>query len=476
MNFIRSLVLYIQSVLLAILPTTGYVEGVVGQPQSFIPNQAQSPIDRTISSLIYRGVFKYDIYGATVPDLADTWSISEDGLVYTIKLKDNQYWSNGRKITADDLIYTAFKSPELAYVSTDKIDDLTVRFTLPNKYSPFLSLLVIGVVPVNSEEKDNPLMPTTSNDFRVAKVERTGSFIDKVTLVTTNDDYKIKKISFKFYPNDEELKTAARLGEIEGFASDSKCCDDLENFQDYQYPVQGVYYSLYFNLRNEKFEDVELRRKMRKVLPIEDLTYTRGIPVQGPISRSFFTSKNIDYKTYDKTFSDNLKDISVEISVPDEKTHVTLAEGIARAWKDKLDISVSIKKEKPETFVEEIINTRNFEILLYGQEVGRDPDRYVLWHSTQRDSPNLNISGFEQIRVDRSLEEGRNEIDNEKRLIHYSEFQRVIDEQVPVIFLYHPFVHHYISRYIEGIGQKHTFTYWDRFLDFANWKKIGAVN
>ena len=81
MNIIRSVLFYIQSLLLALLPTTGYVEGVVGQPQSFIPNQAESYIERTISDLIYRGVFKYDIYGATIPDLADTWTVSEDGLI-----------------------------------------------------------------------------------------------------------------------------------------------------------------------------------------------------------------------------------------------------------------------------------------------------------------------------------------------------------------------------------------------------------
>ena len=61
-----------------------------------------------------------------------------------------------------------------------------------------------------------------------------------------------------------------------------------------------------------------------------------------------------------------------------------LFESIAKVWEDKLGINVAIKKGKPETFVEEVINARDFEILLYGQEVGRDPDRYVLWHSTQK--------------------------------------------------------------------------------------------
>ena len=125
-------------------------------------------------SLVYRCLFKYDIYGGTVPDLAETWQVSDDGLVYTIKLKDNQLWTNGKKINSDDLIYTSFKVTDLSGVATDKVDDMTVRYTLPNKYSPFLSLLTVGIMPQDSEENNDPLHPITSGDFRVAGNERSG--------------------------------------------------------------------------------------------------------------------------------------------------------------------------------------------------------------------------------------------------------------------------------------------------------------
>ena len=137
MLFIKGLLLHLYLLVLAVIPTDRYVEGVVGQPATFFPHQAKTSTDRTISGLIYRGLFKYDIYGSIIPDLAQTWMVSPDGLVYTIKIKDNQYWSNGKKINADDLIYTAFKSPDLSGVATDKVDDLTVRYTLPIDMHPF---------------------------------------------------------------------------------------------------------------------------------------------------------------------------------------------------------------------------------------------------------------------------------------------------------------------------------------------------
>jgi len=143
------------------------------------------------------------------------------------------------------------------------------------------------------------------------------------------------------------------------------------------------------------------------------LIFDKGIPVQGPISRSDFTNKNLNFDKYDQDFSDDWKNVYRNKSSW-WKNSYWFSQGISEIWEDKLNLDVDVKKEDPETFVQNVIEPRDFEVLLYGQEVGRDPDRYVLWHSTQKDSPNLNISGFEQIRADRALEEGRNELDNEK--------------------------------------------------------------
>ncbi len=472
MEILKNIFLAIYSIILAITPTPKYTEGITGQPESFLPSKAKSQNDRTISGLIYRGLFKYDIYGSTVPDLAETWSVSPDGLIYTIKIKDNQKWTDGTRITADDLIYTSFKVQDLSGVATDKVDDLTVRYTLPNKYAPFLSLLTVGVMPQEAEEKMNSLKPISSGDFRVVRIKRTGNIIRQVVLASTNKDIKIKKIVFRYYSNDEEILTAAHLGEIDGFTSLNPL--KVESFNDYRFPLQGIYYGLYFNLRNDKFTEQEVRQKMEKVLPIEKLITDRGVAVQGPISRSVFTDRSLIIDKYDEDFPEELMNIEVSLTIPDLPAHKELAEKIKDYWEDKLGIAVSINRVDSSKILKDVIEPRNYEILLYGQEVGRDPDRYVLWHSAQKDSPGLNISGFDQVRADRALEEGRNELNEEKRLIHYNEFQKVVVEQTPVIFLYHPYIFYYISSYIDGVGDKYTFTYSDRFLDFNNWTRLST--
>jgi len=125
--------------------------------------------------------------------------------------------------------------------------------------------------------------------------------------------------------------------------------------------------------------------------------------------------------------------------------------------------------------LKEVVEPRNFEALLYGQEVSRDPDRYVYWHSEQSAAPGLNITGFSQVRADRALEEGRKELENDKRVKHYYEFQKTFLEHTPAIFLYHPYIHYYINNHLTGVGEKYTFNYEDRFLDFYNWARVSEV-
>lgn len=472
MHLFNTITFYLTSLLVAIMPTNSYSEGIVGQPRSFLPHQTVTQNDKTISSLIYRGLFKYDIYGELVPDLVDSWEIKEDGLVYVIALKKGQKWSDGSEITADDLIYTSFKLPELQEVATDKIDDYTVRFTLPNKYSPFLNLLTIGVMQSASEENYSGLTPVSSGNFRVLRIKRSGPIIKEVVLVDKDPKSTFNRLIFKYYSNEDELLTAAQLGEFDGFLSSENV--DLPNYDEYRYPLQGVYYAIFFNLRDDKLQNVELRQKMEYVLDKEKMITTLGIPVQGPISRSVYTDTSIEFDNYDEDFTEVIGSEQLTLTIPDLEEHELLANMLKDAWEDKLGLKIEIKKVNAETFIEDIVKPRKFELLLYGQETSRDPDRYVNWHSTQKVDPGLNLSGFEHVRADRALEEGRNQYEQKDRMVHYHEFQKVISEQVPAIFLYHPYADYYVNKYIQGFGDKYTFSLKDRFLDFSNWSRVAT--
>lgn len=469
-NLLRLTIFYISAFIISTFPSTTHTEGVTGQPQSFFPSQAESQTDKTISHLIYRGLFKYDPNGDLIPDLAEKWEISKDGLAYTVTLKPNQYWAHGAEITSDDLIYTAFKLPEFSDVATDKIDTYTVRYILPNRFSPFLSLLTLGIMPVNAEETQNPLMPISNGDFQVVSVRRDGPAVKQIVLQNKDKKAEFKKLVFRYYSNEEELLVAAKLGEIDSFVL--SYATQLEGFSLLQAPQTSVYYSLMFNLDNPKFEGDDFRGKLAEVLPVGILSENLGISTQGAISFTSFTNEKLKYDLYNPSFVPEFLDEEVSIIVPDVRHQKVLANEIAKIWEEKLGLRVIVLPMDPDGIRESIVPSRNFEILLYGQQIGRDPDRYVNWHSSQVEFPGLNITGFDQVRADRALEEGRKILDDEERAVHYDDFQANIMEHVPAIFLYHPFLNYFVSQRVEGVSfEENLFNPWDRFEQFSVWNR-----
>ena len=76
---------------------------------------------------------------------------------------------------------------------------------------------------------------------------------------------------------------------------------------------------------------------------------------------------------------------------------------------------------------------QNFQALLITQSIPQDPDQYYLWHATQIKT---NLSGYDSKRVDKALEDGRKIITEEERKEKYFDFQKILLEDAPAVFLY----------------------------------------
>lgn len=91
------------------VPKTGgeYIEGIVGQPLYINPVISQtSEADSDLTQLIYSGLFKYDKDGNVVPDLAESYSISDDQKEYKVSLRKNAVWHDGQPLNAQDVFFT----------------------------------------------------------------------------------------------------------------------------------------------------------------------------------------------------------------------------------------------------------------------------------------------------------------------------------------------------------------------------------
>ncbi|MCD5384974.1 MAG: ABC transporter substrate-binding protein, partial [Candidatus Pacebacteria bacterium] len=109
-----------------------YIEGLIGYPRFINPIYSLSDVDRNITSLLFSGLLYYDHSKGFVMNMAET--IIKEESSYRMKLRDDLKWSNGKAITAQDIIFTintiqdpAFKSPLRADwigIKVEKVSDL----------------------------------------------------------------------------------------------------------------------------------------------------------------------------------------------------------------------------------------------------------------------------------------------------------------------------------------------------------------
>ncbi len=486
-------------------PVSGgeYVEGVVGYPKTINPLYAVNrDVDSDLSRLIYSSLFKYDQNGVLANDLTESVEINNDK-EYTIKIKEGVKWGNGNKLTIDDIIFTIdaiknadYRSPlrtSLSGVEAEKIDDRTIKLTLGSPYAPFLEALTFGILPKSVWENVNPgsaalselnLKPIGSGPYKFKSLIKNKDGDLKEYNLIVNDDYYsrkpyIKNIKFKFFVDYAEAIKSLNDNQIDGLsylpleerkellAKDSLSFNEL---------VRPQIISLFFNRDKDKALDdkivrVSLAQAVDKNQIIKDAFAGIYKRADGPILASSFAYnsqiKNYEYSPLEASTNIKNKLASTTLTVIDSGSNVSVAEKIKFYW-EKIGVAVQIKVIPGEQAAS-VIKNRNFEILLYGESVGGDPDVYAFWHSSQIGGKGLNLAGYNNPAADALLTEARTTTDLEERKIKYQKFQEYINNDVPAIFLYSPTYTYVQAKKIKGFNGSMAVEPADRFASISDW-------
>jgi peptide/nickel transport system substrate-binding protein len=440
-----------------------YREGTLDSINSLNPLDAESDTEKAISRLAYRSLFRYDKSGNIVPDLVSSYEISEDAMSYIINIRNDAFFANGDNISASDIIYSSSRTNSLREIGIDKLDEFTVKYTLPNKYSPFLSVLTF---PVISEKKHF----SESGDFRITKIKRGKSGIEEVSLYTTKANYSFKRITFRKYQSSDDLKNAFKLGDIDGFVSSEMF--SWVGLNTYKIVLNGRYFVAHFNMLKEPFSKKENRVFALKSINLDEFFIVSKIDpdqkINGPISNSPYTKTNLAKVEYNPNIKQDANLVSIKLYVPNSEA-VSQQIQLIDTFLKKAGFNPEIKKLSESDIKYAITTKRDYDIIILGEEVGRDPDRYVFWHSTQKDPPGLNLSGLSNLRVDKALEKGRDEIDFIKRKEHYDIFQTAVTEEAPALFLYHLNTIFYLRDNILPGNFEDLYYPYDRFNSFYTW-------
>ncbi|KKQ27945.1 MAG: Extracellular solute-binding protein [Candidatus Magasanikbacteria bacterium GW2011_GWC2_37_14] len=141
---------------------------------------------------------------------------------------------------------------------------------------------------------------------------------------------------------------------------------------------------------------------------------------------------------------------------------------IAGFWQE-VGVKTKVDFVASRDFSKEVLRNRDYDVLLYGEIIGSDPDQYPFWHSSQANFPGLNLAGYVNRNADATLQKIRVTTDEKEKAELYKSFQELLTSELPAIFLYMPTYTYALSDTILGVDVTKISHPADRFADVVTW-------
>lgn len=224
----------------------------------------------------------WDNGGAVIPFLAESYEVSPDGLQIKIKIRDNVYFHDGTKLTAEDFRYTYDKTLEfpiapvlwINYDHTEVVDDLNFIIHLSNPYAPFLNILCSRVGPVMSKaywekvgDKGYAEHPIGTGPYKFVSVTSGNQIV-----LERNDNYwgqkpQFKRVIIKTTPDVNTMIMAVETGDVD--VAVNVPIDNLLNMNNpdivWDSTAANTTAMLWFNLMDNKplMQDLNFRKAVQ---------------------------------------------------------------------------------------------------------------------------------------------------------------------------------------------------------------------
>jgi len=562
-------------------PTFGgtVTEAVVGSPQFINPIFAvTNDVDVDISRLVFSGLMRYDEKNRLVPDLAVRYTLSSDKKNYTFELRRDVVWHDHEPFTSKDVIFTFEAIQNILvgsplYVSFQGVkveapDDYTVKFSLPEAYTPFLNSLVVGILPEHAWFNVQPeqmrlaqtnIQPVGTGPFMFKKFTKDESGrIYNYELVRFERYYRqlafLDGFSFQFYSaydGDSGAIQALRNQKVDSLNFVPKNLRDKVERKHVVLKVLQLpqYTALFFNqTRNDVLKDKNIRmalaegldreRILREAINGEGQVINSPIlpgspgynPETGKINYELNAANLALDKNWPKITAEEYKEIRrKEILAELQKNNASVTAVTSTVTATSTEVTPELQKQAEETlntelnqaqtfyrrnkdgklleinlvtvgtdeykqaagmivgfwqelgiktkvdfisardFSKDVLHNRDYDVLLYGEIVGSDPDQYPFWHSSQANFPGFNLAGYVNRNADAILQKIRVTTDEKEKVELYKSFQELLVSELPAIFLYMPTYTYALSDSILGVDVAKISQPADRFSDIVSW-------
>ncbi len=379
-------------------PKKSITVGIVGQ---FGTNQLPSRVLEILNS----GLITLNEKFEPIPNIAEKWTVSDDGRTYIFDLFPNKKWSNGKPIVASDI------KMSIPNIKFEAQDPYTIKFTIPTKFSPFISLLNIPLI--NKESK-------VAGAYDIKLKQKSSGIITQITLESSHT-----RIVFFVYPTAKQALTAYKLGQVDtvldlptDIISESNNFGQVNKQTDFSHVVMLV-----FSQTDPNLKDKSVRQAIAYSLKNKTFGEAEALTTINPSSWSY----NPLVKTYpfNPQRAKELVKNKIVFELATTPELLKIAEDIkTQLDSDLFEINTKVVTSTPD----------QFQLLLTTLSIPADPDQYREWHSTQ----STNIGRGSDEKIDKLLEDGRITYDQKARKAIYFDFQKTFSEELPALTLFHP--------------------------------------
>ncbi len=476
-----------------------------GDPPTLDPHLSGDATSAVYVVEIFSGLVAYDIDLNLVPDIAESWDVSDDGTVYTFHLRDGVKFHNGKPVRAQDFKWSFERACDFKTGSStadtylgdiigcrDKlrgktsevsgvqvIDDQTLQITIDAPKAYFLAKLTYPTAYVLDQENverggrtwtENP---NGTGPFMLASMD----FGEKIVLRKNENYYRdpkprLDRINFSLsggsamirYENDELDATPVGLADIERVTDPTNPL----NAELMSGTRLSVFY-IGFNVNKPPFDDPKVRQAFNLALnkeKIVSVVYKETVPIaNGIVPPGIPNYSNPDLvplgydpqKALELISESKYGDVS---EFPDITLYTTgaggsparITEALVATYKEELGVDISIQQTDWPTFLSDITQAENpYQMYQLGWIADYpDPQNFLdlLFHTGSQQ----NHMGYSNPQVDALLDEAGLEQDPQKREQLYRQVEQLIINDAPWVPLYFDFEQWLVKPYVKGFA------------------------
>ena len=483
---------------------------------------AVSDVDRSVARLLFAGLFTYDGHNRLVGDLAKDYVVDEKGTTYTVHLKPDLRWQDGRPLTADDVVFTyqTIQNPDVQSplaggwqgIKISKLNSTTVVFSLTNPLAAFPFNLTNGIVPQHLLSKYsaqdlrsaafNTVKPVGAGPFKWngLQVKHSGKTREVLASMIPFEQYsrgapKVSSIIVHSFPNEETMIDAFSKQQINGMVGLHDITKEVTDIPSTQVKslVLTAANMAFFNTTNPILNDPKVRQALVSATDVpaivSSLGYATRIVDEPFLSGQLGYSKQNRQLSYDQgkarqllteagwtepakaaTRIKNKQPLHITLYASDKQENKMVTRHLKNDWEAVgADVDVQLKSDD---LLQSTVNAQSYDVLLFGISIGVDPDVFVYWHSSQIDprSSRLNFSLYNSKNADAALDAGRTRIQPELRVIKYKPFLEAWQQDAPAVGLYQPRFAYVTNEKVFGLDASLINTPTDRFNNVQNWQ------